>query len=166
MSDADDTETETPDEAPAEALDGSIPEELCPASRAVWAHLAPDLVKMGRVKRTDRQALTRYCDLVAEYWAMSNQIRAEGSTILVPTIAKDGDGKAGAMWRRHPLLAERRALAGALKDLEDRFGMSPLARANLTLKLLGRSGGDGDLFNAPGADGNEAGDDADPARFN
>lgn len=162
MADAD----ELPEEAAPEGLDGSIPGELSSRGRTVWAQVVPDLIKAGRVKRTDQQALTRYCDMVGDYWAMCEKIRDEGSTILVPTIAKDGEGKAGAMWRRHPLLNERRATAQALKELEDRFGMTPLARANLTLKLLGRSGGDGDLFTRPGADGTEAGDDADPARFN
>lgn len=162
MADAD----ELPEEAAPEGLDGSIPGELSPEGRTVWGHVVPDLIKAGRVKRTDLQALTRYCDMVADYWQMTTQIREEGSTISVPTIAKGEDGKSGSMLRRHPLLNEKRALAQTLKEIEDRFGMTPLARANLTLKLLGRQGGDGDLFNPPSADGDEAGDDADPARFN
>lgn len=162
MADAD----ELPEEVAPEGLDGSIPGELSPRGRVVWAQVVPDLMKAGRVKRTDRQALTRYCDMVADYWEMTVAIRTEGSTILVPTIAKDAEGKSGEMRRRHPLLNEKRALAQTLKEIEDRFGMTPLARANLTLKLLGRQGGDGDLFDRPSADGDEAGDDADPARFN
>lgn len=157
---------ELPEEAAPEGLDGSIPGELCERGRAVWGRLVPGLRAAGRVKRTDREALTRYCDLCATYWGMTDKIREEGETILTPTIAKDEAGKAGAMWRRHPLLGERRAIAQALKDLEDRFGMSPLSRANLTIKLLGRGSGDGDLFDTPGADGSEAGDEADPASFN
>ena len=61
--------------------------------------------------------------------------------MLVPTIAKDAAGVAGGMWQAHPLLSELRAMAKALEGIEDRFGMSPCARADLVNRQLGRGGG-------------------------
>ena len=152
-----------------DALDFGVPSELCERGRAVWMRVAADLSKAGRLKPTDREALARYCDLVGQYWHISQTIREEGETLLVPTVAKGADGTSGMMRRRHPLLTEQRAIAQGLKDLEDRFGMSPLARANLVSKLAGGLPGSGDGY-LPGF-GDDAGDgeegyDADPGRFN
>ncbi|MBI1401445.1 phage terminase small subunit P27 family [Hyphomonas sp.] len=146
-------------------IDDAVPHQLTAEGKEVWARIVPALNRIGRVKQTDREALTRYCDMVGAYWKMSLQIATEGSTMLVPTVAKDESG-AGAMWRRHPLLSERRAMAKALEGLEDRFGMSPRARIELVNRQLGRTpAGGGELPLDGDADGDNA-DNANPAAFN
>ena len=142
-------------------------EHLSKEGRAAWAELVPDMIKAGRVKQTDLAALTRYCDMVGRYWKMSATVNTEGETILTPTIATDAKGNPGMMRRRHPLLSEMRSLMSELRQLEDRFGMSPLARANLVSKQLGAgSGGGAAGLNLGDAD-NEGGeaDGPDPAAF-
>ncbi|MBA4338328.1 MAG: phage terminase small subunit P27 family [Hyphomonas sp.] len=151
-------------EAGAE-IDDAVPHQLTPEGRDVWTRIVPPLKRAGRIKATDLEAITRYCDMVGSYWKMSKQIAEEGSTMLVPTVAKDDKGE-GAMWRRHPLLSERRAMAKALEGIEDRFGMSPRARADLVNRQLGRAPpepGELPLEGGGMADGEQG---ADPAAFN
>lgn len=148
--------------------DPSIPAELDERGRAVWERIVPPLRRAGRLKTTDLEAVTRYCDLVGVYWKLSETISAEGETMKVPTIAKGEGGEVSFMWRRHPLLSERRAVAKSLEGIEDRFGMSPRARADLVNKQLGRGSAmlPGEL---PLQGGGESGDDRaapDPADFN
>lgn len=152
-------------EAGAE-IDDAVPHQLTPEGRDVWARIVPPLKRAGRIKSTDLEAITRYCDMVGSYWKMSKQIADEGSTMLVPTVAKDDKG-AGAMWRRHPLLSERRAMAKALEGLEDRFGMSPRARAELVNRMLGRAPvAPGELPLEGGGMAAGDGEALDPAAFN
>lgn len=152
-------------EAGAE-IDDAIPAQLTEAGREVWKRIVPPLKRAGRVKATDLEAITRYCDMVGSYWKMSLQIAAEGSTMLVPTVAKDDKGE-GAMWRRHPLLSERRAMAKALEGIEDRFGMSPRARADLVNRQLGRTPDTpGELPLEGGGMAAGDGEGLDPAAFN
>lgn len=154
-----------------------VPSGLNDRAAEVWLRVAPDLQGAGRLKATDTEALKRYCDLVGTYWTMSEKIATEGETMKTPTIAKAIDpdtGKevAGFMWRRHPLLSERRAVSKSLSDLEDRFGMNPRARAELVGKLLGRGAAPvGELpgMSSPseeiGADGHTGPAGSDPANF-
>jgi P27 family predicted phage terminase small subunit len=150
------------------APDIGAPDCLDAHGKEVWTRVFPVLSRAGRLKTTDYEAFTRYCDLVSVYWRTAEKIRTDGETILTPTIAKEANGDPGKMWRRHPLLAERRAMSKALESLEDRFGMSPLARANLVAKLLGRGAGDVPPGELPFGEGEESanGDDhSDPANF-
>lgn len=147
-------------------IDDAVPHRLDEFGREVWLRVVPDLKRAGRVKATDLEAITRYCDMVGSYWKMSKKIADEGSTMLVPTVAKDVKGE-GAMWRRHPLLSERRAMAKALEGIEDRFGMSPRARADLVNRQLGRTPIEpGELPLEGGGMAGGDGEGLDPAAFN
>ena len=150
-----------------------VPDELDGDGAKIWSGIAPSLRAAGRIKDTDRQVLARYCDMVGRYWRMSRKVRDEGETLLVPTIAKGPNGEPGKMHRRHPLLNEMKALMPEIRQIEDRMGLSPLARANLVSKLLGRpprSPGDmfppdpGDENNPPNQAGTDL-QDNDPGSF-
>ena len=115
---------------------GFVPADLDEYARAVWRELAPALIAARRLTQTDIPAMKRYCDLTGQYWKVSQQIREEGRTYWAVTVAqkqaKDGEPQeTNKMMRKHPLLPEQRALAAELRQIEDKFGMTPLARENL-----------------------------------
>ncbi len=159
------TDERDPGQEEAAVQSGFVPDELDDHGKRVWSKLTPDLNAAGRLKLTDVAAMTRYCDMAGRYWRMAERVREEGETILTPTIAKDGDGQPGEMWRRHPLLSEMKSLIPELRQLEDRFGMSPKARYELTSKALGGAGGT--LFDVPPQDrpGHDGSGADDPANF-
>jgi phage terminase small subunit len=87
---------------------------------------------------------------------------AGGEYQRVPTVAKDDQGNTAYMVRRHPACLTMEKLLPELRQLEDRFGMSPMSRASLLNK--GLSGGlQGDLLPGEASAGDVT---PDPSAFN
>lgn len=141
-----------------------VPAELDEHGAGAWRKIVPALERVGRVKATDIAMITRYCDLVGRYWLAKMQIQeAGGEYQRVPTVAKDESGATAYMVRRHPACLTMEKLLPELRQIEDRFGMSPLSRANLLAKGL-RAGAQGDLL--PGETPTDRDAPADPGAWN
>lgn len=145
-------------ETDIDVQESHIPARLNSYGREVWLEITPALRAAGRLKMTDLPAITRYCDLAGTYWKMSEEIERDGVTYWASKIVNrpDSDDKEvtvqteDRMLRRNPLVADRQRIASELRLLENMFGMSPLSRANLLARKLGR--GSGDLFPADDPD--------------
>ena len=108
---------------------GGIPRELTVAGKAVWKIVAPLLTTQKLFKATDRIALARYCDTVAEYWKVTRMLRRQK---YVYDVQKVGGGK---MLRFNPLFMIQDRIGRRLDVLEDRFGFTPRSRQELEYRL-------------------------------
>ena len=101
-------------------------------ARAVFQAVARQLHAEGMVTRLDEGALARYADLCMHYRQASEFLAKFGAVYAVPG-RPGADGKPGPStgFRTYPQAGRALALAGELLRLEDRFGMTPAARARL-----------------------------------
>jgi len=84
------------------------------------------------VTRLDESALARYADLLVQYRLASEFLAKYGAVYAVPgRVGPDGKPGPSTGFRTYPQAHRAMALAGELLRLEDRFGMSPAARARL-----------------------------------
>ncbi|APX23183.1 MULTISPECIES: phage terminase small subunit P27 family [Salipiger] len=109
------------------------PDLMSEAGKAVWEELAPELVRMDRLKPHYEHMLAAYCESAADVIELTSNIAVEGRTYAVQT--RNGmQQKKTANWQaRQDAFANMRQL-GAL------FGLSPVDDARLA------TGGQGDLF--------------------
>jgi len=110
-------------------------------ARRVWTELWAPLHRMRFVSEVERATFGRYCQYFTEWVASSRQLQVAGMTQEVTTTS-------GGTWiKSHPLVAIRDQCELRMRDLEDRFGLNPLARFRLSQQLLGTPGlASGDLF--------------------
>lgn len=109
------------------------PDLMSDPARAVWHRLAPEMVKVDRLKPHYEDIFAAYCEAVADVIELSSNIALEGRTYSVMT--RNGlQQKKTANWQ-----ARQDALAN-LRQLGALFGMTPVDEARLS------SGGQGDLF--------------------
>ncbi len=114
-------------EEPAPKL--ATPDFLSKPAGVRWRALAPELQRMKFLTATDRDAFARYCEHLADFWAMTRTLRKEGRVYW----SKSAHGK---FRRRHPLCEERRRTELTLQALEDRFGLNPRARYQILQALM------------------------------
>ncbi|WP_226557372.1 P27 family phage terminase small subunit [Salipiger thiooxidans] len=102
-------------------------------AKKVWQELAPELVRMDRLKPHYEHMFVAYCESASDVIELTSNIVLEGRTYTVKT--RNGvQQKKTANWQaRQDALANMRQL-GAL------FGLSPVDDARLA------TGGQGDLF--------------------
>ena len=151
-----------------EAADHSvIPDVLCETGREVWLRVAPVLTSVGRLKRSDIESFTRYCDLTARFVSIAKDIQKRGEIVEVVTYGKSkNDPDATTVLRPHPALKDYRALSTELRQMDREFGMTPKSRAELVSRELGHGGlggGGGDLFDGSEAETDD--DDENPFTF-
>lgn len=103
--------------------EGSLvrPRGLSAPERAVWDDVAKALADLGVVGRPDRRALRRYVRLSVDLEAETRALRRDGYV----TVDRFGQETESARWR------VVKAMCAELLKLEDRFGLSPSARAGL-----------------------------------
>lgn len=94
------------------------PENLTDSAKAHWWYIVPILNAANLLRLTDRNSLSRYCELLAAYDACQCELRESPALLRV-------DGSV------NPLIATAIRLSEALQKLEDRFGLNPSARANV-----------------------------------
>jgi P27 family predicted phage terminase small subunit len=94
----------------------------------VWRALAPELERLNFLRPTDANAFSRYCQTVARYWQVSEDLDREGETYTT-------DSAHGSMKRINPLFIIQERLSRRLTELEDRFGLTPAARQQIMLRL-------------------------------
>jgi P27 family predicted phage terminase small subunit len=131
----------------AQSIEGSVvslpvpppPAGMCKAARDHWRRMAPILVKRGLLRETDADSFKTLCTLEA--------LRAD----LERTIAKQGRYYTlNGIVRRHPAVSDLQKTLKDLRDLRDRFGLSPQARARVPA-----AGGDQLPLNLPNQNSNQ-----------
>lgn len=123
-----DPENETPEELPE--ITGNIPSELSERARGVWKKLVPELSRMRFLKESDRAAFTRYCEYCGEWWRLTKDIEAEGTSYWTESAH-------GKMQRINPKFIVRERIEKSLERLDDRFGLNPAARQQMMQRLAG-----------------------------
>lgn len=113
----------------AQQIEGSVvsmpvpppPAGLDKSARDHWRGLAPILVKRGLLRETDTDSFKTLCSLEA--------LRID----LERTIAKKGRYyELNGIVRRHPAVSDLQKTLKDLRDLRDRFGLSPQARTRVS----------------------------------
>jgi len=124
---------------PPLVTDNTAPEFLSPAAQSIWTELVPKLETLGLFTVLDRNAVGRYCELSARWLIASKRIAETGKT-HVPVFHEqtDEDRAAGTPPRLKyiqelPESLEMRRLPGELLRLEQQFGMTPAARASISI---------------------------------
>jgi len=103
----------------------------CPAwlhreAKRAWRELIPRLEEMNVLARCDRNALARYCQLLA-LWRQANEWIMQHGDIYPD---KDSRGRIVGT-KEYPQVARAVRLSGELLRLEREFGLTPSARAGL-----------------------------------
>lgn len=96
----------------------------------VWHDLVKRLLTLKVISEVDGIALARYCRTYVEWLYCEEFLRNHGST----TDVLDKDGNVLKVIE-NPQAKQFRALGDQLTRLEDRFGMTPSARARLAITL-------------------------------
>ena len=113
-----------------EASNLSPPEWVSEEAKACWAEIAPQLDRMGVLKRIDENALARYCQLWSRWKAAELFIARHGETYPI----KDGQGNVKYI-QQLPQVAIASKLAQQLTRLEQEFGMTPSARTRIEVDM-------------------------------
>ena len=92
------------------------PKSLTPHQKTIWRRLVADLESMGVISRVDGWSLERYC-VYLERW------RSCESRIAAAAGASTDEVEA--------ILRESHRLHKSLREIEDRFGLTPSGRARL-----------------------------------
>jgi P27 family predicted phage terminase small subunit len=127
-------------EAQPQVLNGAEPPiEMTPSGKAIWHELTPKLEALGLFTELDTFAFRRYCELMARWSAASKKIQETGQT-HVPIFHEQtdeqrarGDRPKLKYLQELPESIEFRRLPGELLRLEAQFGLTPAARAAISI---------------------------------
>jgi P27 family predicted phage terminase small subunit len=115
--------------APAEqeclAPPAFIAEATAAGALAVWREYAPVLAARNMLEPIDRHTFALFCWYCAEFVQACEDIRRNGYSREVATIA------GGNMLRENPAVARRDSAQKIVLDMSRRFGLTPLDRATL-----------------------------------
>lgn len=119
----------------------AVPAELSTPAKAIWRRVADQIRPMQFVREQDREALKRYCELLAGWWKMSREIRKGGEVYWTESLH-------GRMKRINPAFIVRDRIEARLEAIEDRFGFTPRSRQQIMAHLagLGQKHPGADLF--------------------
>ena len=104
------------------------PSWLSKEARRAWRELLPQIDRMGLLSKTDRNALTRYCQSWANWRRAEEWLMEHGD--VYPE--KDASGKVVGM-KEFPQVGTAIRLSEHLLRFEKQFGLTPSARAGLAL---------------------------------
>lgn len=104
-----------------------MPRWLDRTAAAKWKRLVPDLDAAGLLDRIDQGALARYC-VTWSLWRKAVK-QAEGSVTVETT-----NSRGYTHVHINAALKAAKSLAEDLTKLEDRFGLTPSARASLKVE--------------------------------
>lgn len=99
------------------------PADLSPEALEPWHELAPHLARLGVLHGNGAGLLAEHCRLAVQWQDLCDRVRAEG----VAMVSQRGMGGS-------PRLKELLRISHRLLDLEDRLGMSPMARVRMGLQ--------------------------------
>lgn len=101
------------------------PSYLDAEAKRIWNRLVPDLQRLNFMRSSDSDALARYCDHVSGWARARKTIRREGEFYDATSVTGE------ALKRLHPAVKVAEIHEKHLVELEDRFGLSPLARQRI-----------------------------------
>lgn len=115
-------------------------------AKRYWKVLIPMLDQMGVLTKIDGNSLTRYVVMLARWRACIEFLEEHGDTYPTKRAYKGPDGKFREMvtgFANFPQVSESQKLAESLLRLEDRFGLTPSARARLEVPNKPAAGNEG-----------------------
>jgi P27 family predicted phage terminase small subunit len=110
--------------APTGASKVSCPEWLCPAAKAEWRRVAPELQRMGLLTSLDRAVLAGYCDSYARWVECTRFIQANGEHYIAPN----------GQLRKWPQAEEAKQAAQSMRAFAGEFGLTPNSRLRLNVE--------------------------------
>jgi len=116
-------------------LESDIPN--CPVwvkgiARRKYKELTKLLNTMGVLTKIDRNALARYCDTWA-WWREAREFIKKNGMVYVTYTGGDGNEKKIKYIQQFPQVNIANKLAAQLGRLEAEFGLTPSARAGMTI---------------------------------
>lgn len=109
--------------------------------RELWTSVGRLLHQLAFVKATDHAALGRWCKYMVQWIAVSEQI-GDGE------LTYETDSKHGRMLRLRPQFLAQGLLERRILALEDRLGLTPIARQQIMRALATGLQNPGDMFGA------------------
>jgi P27 family predicted phage terminase small subunit len=58
------------------------PKRISPAALVIWNEIVPDLYAAGLLKRIDKNNIAVYCQFTEDFYAASEKVQLEGTTIV------------------------------------------------------------------------------------
>src|SRR5215469_10392736 len=111
-------------------LPEGTPKHLSVAAQRFWARIAPELERINFVRSTDRSALERYCETLADFWGIQLKLRGKERVYWTESLH-------GKMKRIEPLVLLLHRYEKLLFDYEDRLGLNPQARQRMMAGMAG-----------------------------
>lgn len=115
----------------------TCPKTLSKPAKAIWRRLMPMLEKMGVLAKIDGGVIERYCVYFARWRECEEFIAKNGLTYTLKSeeqsqfVGRMKDGLLLVKFVEYPQVKESHRLDRALKQFEDRLGLSPSARSRL-----------------------------------
>lgn len=108
---------------------GRVAKKIGQQAKRIHELLHDDLKQLKILKGTDENAFSRYCVYWAEWWHFTNQLHREGFTYKTDSEHVKG------IKRPHPAFRFRKEIEQALREMEDRFGLSPAMRQRIQMQM-------------------------------
>jgi P27 family predicted phage terminase small subunit len=128
----------------------AAPKHMRAKGRKYWEEVAGFLIDSRIVRMSDRNALARYCETLADYVDVTGELDKQGHVYWTTS-------NHGKMQRVSPFFMVQERLVKRLQDLEDRFGLSPASRQQIMARMAAGSQGNLQLGAAQPAPGDAAG---------
>lgn len=111
---------------------------VCPAwvsdeGKAAWKSIIPMLDDMGILAKIDRIALIRYCELWGRWKKASLWVQEHGEVYQI----KSDEGEVKSI-QQFPQVSIIKSIGEQLSRLETQFGLTPVARAGMTVGGKGK----------------------------
>lgn len=109
----------------------------------IWNDVAPELRARRFLRATDQTAFARYCDNLARWIRLRTKVDDRGESYTTTS-------NHGTMERLNPDFVAMQRIEDRLVTLEDRFGMSPVARMSILQRMASMgAAAPGGLFDKP-----------------
>jgi len=97
-----------------------------------WLEVAGYLADTRIVRVSDRNALARYCETLADYVNVTKELDGQGHVYW-------SESNHGKLQRISPWFMVQERLVKRLQDLEDRFGLTPASRQQIMARMAAGS---------------------------
>lgn len=130
----------TPNEPQPEVTSGAKPVvTLSPEAQEVWDRIVPQLEELKLLTKVDVNALTRYCDAFARWIKARDFLQEKGDVYAIyheqtPQEKKEGKKKLLKYMAQFPQVSIYATLSKELTRFEQQFGLTPAARAGLSIR--------------------------------
>jgi P27 family predicted phage terminase small subunit len=114
-------------------------------AKVIWNDIARELNNLRFLSAIDAHTFGRYCHHFSEWLRLNRIVEKEGETIDTPMTGHT-DEAPKFMKRLHPLTKRIEQHETRMLELEDRFGVSAMARYRLVAQSAARPGAFASLF--------------------